>query len=253
MAMSPDSSIRSIARFQLWLGLAFVASFVFFCVWARFPILYRDDWEWVGWMLTQPLTLQTIFTPHNEHLIPLPRLLVALQYRLAGADTRLMFGVALASQLAVGWLFWREIRRRWPDDRTMRSFVFGAAAVCLFFSHQLQSIVFMAAVLFPLVEAFAVASVVAALNASEPGARPVWQVAAGLAAAGAALTTTNGLAAPFLVALSPVDPRASRTRIVTFAAAGLQSIGAYVVLVGRPWRVGRCRAGWRGIFRRRTR
>jgi hypothetical protein len=235
MAMSPDSSLRTMARVQLGLGLAFVVSFVFFCIWARFPILYRDDWEWLGWMLTQPPTLRTIFTPHNEHLIPLPRLLVALQYRLAGSDTRLMFAVALASQLAVGWLFWREIRRRWPDDRTMRAFVFGAAAVCLFFSHQLQSIVFMAAVLFPLVEAFAVASVVAALNASEPGGRSTCLVAAGLAAAGAALTTTNGFAAPFLVALILWTRGASRTRVGTFAAAGLLSIGAYVIVVGRPW------------------
>jgi hypothetical protein len=235
---SASSRTASIARFQLALGLAFLVSFVFFCIWARFPVLYRDDWEWLGWMLAQPLTLRTIFTPHNEHLIPLPRLLVALQYRLAGADTRLMFAVALASQLAVGWLFWREIRRRWPGDREMTAFVFGTVAVCLFFSHQLQSIVFMAAVLFPMVEAFAVASIVAALNASERGGHSMWLVAAGFAAAGAALTTTNGLAASFLAALILWTRGASRFRIAVFAAAGLMSIGAYVVLVGRPWEHG---------------
>src|SRR6185436_4323645 len=149
--MTPvDGKRGTLAHLQLLLGFAFVLTFVFFSVWARFPIPYRDDWDWLGWLLTRPVTLRTLFEPHNEHLIPLPRLLVVLQYWLVGSRTHLIFVVALAAQLVVGWIFWREIQRRWPADKTTTAFVFGTAAVCLFFSHQLQSIVFMAAVLFPL-------------------------------------------------------------------------------------------------------
>ena len=189
----------TLAHLQLVLGFAFVLSFVFFSVWARFPIPYRDDWYWLGWLLRRPVSLRTLFEPHNEHLIPLSRLLVALQYWLEGSRTHLIFVVALTAQLVVGWIFWCEIRRRWPADKTTTAFVFGTAAVCLFFSHQLQSIVFMAAVLFPLVQVFAVLSIAAELNASEPGKGPGWLVAASLAAAGAALTTTNGLVVPLVL------------------------------------------------------
>src|SRR5438132_3808749 len=121
----------TIARLQLAWGLAFLLSFIFLCVWARFPVPYRDDWDWLLWILNRPLSFRTMFEPHNEHLIPLPRLLAALQYRLFGSDTRVVFAVALIAQLAVGWLMWLEIRRRWREDQVTGAFVFGAVSVCL--------------------------------------------------------------------------------------------------------------------------
>ena len=225
-----------IAGAQLAIGLLFLASFLFFAVRARFPIPYRDDWDWLGWLLTRPLTLKTLFEPHNEHMIPLPRLLVALQYRFEGSGTHLVFAVAVAAQLALAWMFLREIGRRWPADRGTRHFALGAVAVCLFFTHQLQSFVFMAAVLFPLVQTFAVMAMVCALTATEPGAkRTEWFAAAGIAAACAGLTTTNGLVAPIIVALLIWARRGSRTAAVAFALAGVCGLAAYVLLVGRPW------------------
>jgi len=234
-----------IAGAQLAIGLLFLASFLFFAVRARFPILYRDDWDWLGWLLTRPLTLKTLFEPHNEHMIPLPRLLVALQYRLEGSGTHLVFGIALAAQLTLAWMFLREIGRRWPADPGTRHFALGAVAVCLFFTHQLQSFVFMAAVLFPLVQTFAVMAMVCALNATEPGARRTeWLAAAGIAAACAGLTTTNGLVAPIIVALLIWARRGSRTATFAFALAGAGGLAAYVLLVGRPWAPAPAAAAW---------
>jgi hypothetical protein len=225
-----------IAGAQLAIGLLFLASFLFFAVRARFPIPYRDDWDWLGWLLARPLTLKTLFAPHNEHMIPLPRLLVALQYQFEGSGTHLVFGTALAAQLALAWMFLREIGRRWPADPGTRRFALGAVAVCLFFTHQLQSFVFMAAILFPLVQTFAVMAIVCALTATEPGARRAeWLAAAGIAAASAGLTTTNGLVAPIIVALLIWARRGSRAATVAFALAGAGGLVAYVVLVGRPW------------------
>jgi hypothetical protein len=235
---SPHSTSRDarIALAQLAIGLAFFLSFVLFAIRARFPVPYRDDWDWLAWLLTRPLTFRTIFEPHNEHMIPLPRLLAALQFWLEGSGSHLVFAVALASQFVLGWLFLREIARRWPGDRTARSFAIGATAVCLFFSHQLQSFVFMAAILFPLVQIFAVAAVAGALNGTEPGAkRTFWLVVTALAAACAALTTTNGLVTPLILALVLWVRRGSRTEVAAWAATGLAGLGAYVLLVGRPW------------------
>jgi len=223
-----------IAIAQLVTGLLFLASFLFFAVRARFPIPYRDDWDWFGWLLTRPLTIRTLFEPHNEHMIPLPRLLVALQYRLEGTGTHLIFVLAIAAQLALAWMFVREIGQRWPKDRVTRHFALGAVAVCLFFTHQLQSVVFMAAVLFPLVQTFAVMAIAYALSATELRARHTF-AAAGVAAACAGLTTTNGLIAPIIVALLIWVRRGSRRAALSFALAGAAGLAAYVLLVGRPW------------------
>lgn len=240
--MPPASRDAKVARAELGIGLLVLASFLFFAFRARFPIPYRDDWDWLGWLLTRPLTLRTLFEPHNEHMIPLPRLLVELQYGLEGSGTHLVFVVALASQLALAWIFLSEIVRRFPADAFTREFAIGAVAVCLFFNHQLQSFVFMAAVLFPLVQTFAVMAIVYALNATEAdqpglkdGGRSAAWLWAGVAAACAGLTTTNGIVAPIIVALLIWVRRGSRRAAIAFALAGAAGLVAYVLLVGRPW------------------
>ena len=219
--MPAASRDAKIARTELVIGLLVLVSFFFFAVRARFPVPYRDDWDWLGWLLTRPLTLRTLFEPHNEHMIPLPRLLVELQYLLEGSGTHLVFGVALASQLALAWMFLREIGRRFPHDAFTREFALGAAAVCLFFNHQLQSFVFMAAILFPLVQAFSVMAIVYALNATETDRPGPWFWAAGIAAACAGMTTTNGIIAPIIVALLIWVRRGSRRAAIAFALAGV--------------------------------
>jgi hypothetical protein len=67
------------------LGLLSLLTFVFFGIRARFPILH-DDWDWMLAILTQPLSLRTVFQPHNEHLIPLPPVLLTAEN--LGADSQ---------------------------------------------------------------------------------------------------------------------------------------------------------------------
>lgn len=46
---------------------------------------FYDDWQFVFWMVgKQPLNLQWLFAQHNEHLIPIPRLLVVTMLALSG-------------------------------------------------------------------------------------------------------------------------------------------------------------------------
>lgn len=60
--------------------------------------------------------------------------------------------MALASQLAIGWIVWREIRRRFRDDKASHATLVMLSSALLFSTFQLQSIVFPAAVMFPLVQ-----------------------------------------------------------------------------------------------------
>jgi hypothetical protein len=148
-----------------------------------------------------------------------------------------LWGAALAAQLAVGWFVWREIRRRWPSRAAEGAFVAGVAFVCLFSTLQLQSIVFMSTNLFPIVLGLAVAAIVSLVNASERGAtgRARWLTAAGLASAGAALTMTNGLVVPWVLALVAWTRRETPRVVVEFSVAGMFLSVAYLGLVGLPW------------------
>jgi hypothetical protein len=233
---------RRLATLQLAAGLLFLVTFVLFCVWARFPVPYRDDWDWYLWLLDRPLTVRRLFEPHNEHVILVLRTLFALQYRLAGSGTHLVFGAAVLSQLLVGWICWREVRRRWQDDGIAR-FVFGVAGVLLFFSFQLQSYVMMSAALFPLVQVFALASITCMLNASEPGGRcrRLWLVLAAVASTGAALTVTNGLVVPVIIALVAWRRREGRAVVFGFLVAAVAGAVAYLSIVSR----GGTAASWR--------
>lgn len=219
------------ARLTLWIGAATAASFVFFAWIARFPVPYRDDWDWLAWVLGGPVTLARLLQRHNEHLIPLPRLLAWVQYRLAGANGHLFFWLALAAQAAIVGLVLREIARRWPDEthRSTREAAYGASLVLLCFSWQLQSIVFAAATIFPFVQAFAIVSIVALVDASEsPRPRPALAAIALIATVLAMATTSNGLAVPVVIAVLVYTRRTSWW--IAGAAAALALAGAVLFL-----------------------
>ena len=110
-----DPLERRLTTLQLVVGAGFVVSFVAFAIWARFSVPYRDDWDWLLWVLKRPLTLGRFFEPHNEHVIVLVRVLLVLQYWLEGSRGHVIFAASLAAQLGTGWITLREIRRRWPD------------------------------------------------------------------------------------------------------------------------------------------
>src|SRR5678816_3073096 len=92
-AMVPSVSVPSdsplpfpLARWQFVLGLTTLAVFIVFSIVARFTVPYRDDWDWLNAILTAPMSLRWLFAPHNEHVIPLARIIHAWQYRLEGGQ-----------------------------------------------------------------------------------------------------------------------------------------------------------------------
>lgn len=184
-------------------GLLTAASLVAFAWFARFPVPYRDDWDWLLWLFRGPKTLARFFEPHNEHMIPLPRLLMWLQYRLQGANGTLLCWVALASQATVAAIFVKEVRQRWADAESRDTLV-GVTLLAVCFAYQLQSLVFVAAALFPLVQALSAVAILCGVSASDPQAgqrRGPWLAASVVMTAGAMLTTSNGLLVPFILAL----------------------------------------------------
>lgn len=231
-APSPAGASTAAAT-QFAVGLIFALSFLFFSVWARLRVPYRDDWDWLLTFLTEPFSPATWFTPHNEHVIVLARLLFASQFAIEGAAGHVIFVVALLAQATPAWLLWREARRRWPGDGSL--FVGGLTAVLLLSTFQLQSVVFGAAILFPLVQMWALLAFVAALNATEPGAaRVAWLTTAAGCAAAAALTTTNGLVVPLVVGGVLWRRRERRLVAAGFALATVIALGLYVVFVAGP-------------------
>ena len=228
---------RRTATVQWAVGLVMAASVAVLSLWARLPLPYRDDWDWWRWLLG-PTSLSSYLVPHNEHLIPLARLLLQLQYALEGSHGYTMLAVALASLGVVARLVLGEIGRRWPADAVTRRWVSGIALTLLCGAWQLQSLVMPAAVLFPLVEMFAVASLTCLLHAADTtGSRQRWWLCLTLLwTTGAMLTTTNGLPVPVMLALVAAGRRMRWTvvaALLTVAALGAAAY-AWLVLLRQP-------------------
>ena len=220
-----------------------LAVFIVFSIADRFTVPYRDDWDWLNAILTTPKTLRWLLAPHNEHVIPLVRMIHLWQYRIEGGQGWSLFVIAVLAQLGIGAIFWFEIGQRWRGDA--RLFLTGIVFVFLFSTFQLQSIVFPAAILFPLVQLFALVAFTALLNAPPDATRrrTRWVGAATLAALLAALTTTNGFAvAPALALIAWREQQ--RPRLAAGFAAMAVAFGvAYLMLVGAPWQHGPPPAG----------
>lgn len=199
------------ARAVLAAGAFAAVTLAWFAWAARFPVPYRDDWDWLLWIFQGPLTLTRYFEPHNEHMIPLPRLLVVLQYRLQGANGTVLWWVSLTSQALGVAILTREVLRRFEGDGEARALAGGLSLLILSFSYQLQSLVFAGAIVFPLLLALAVAAVVAMVNAAEhpprSAARVVWLAASVAATIGTMCTSSNGLILPLVLAIAAVALR----------------------------------------------
>jgi hypothetical protein len=224
---------KQLARLQILLGGVFLVTFVGFAFWARFDVPYKDDWDLLLFHLTGASGGAGLLAPHNEHVIPFARLMVGWQYEWGGVTGTLVQTVALACHFAALALFWLEIRRQWPDRPVLRGTVAGAVVVCLCATYQLQSVVFGAAVLFPLVQMWVVLALVATLHATGAGRdRRWWWVVVVAAAIGAAGSTTTGLVTPVLVAAVAWGRGAGwRTAAPFVALAAALGIG-YVAWVG---------------------
>jgi len=230
---------RTFSRILLSLGALSAASLAWFGWVGRFPVPYRDDWDWLNWVLTGPMTVPRVFQPHNEHLIPLPRLLSWIGYRLGGARSHLLFWIAVVAQAVTIVCVVGEVRRRWREAPVLRQALTGLLLVILTFAWQLQSIVFAAAVLFPLVQALAALSVVSAVTASDPSRRHTsrtgWLVATLALSLTAMSTTSNGLAVPIVLAMLATARRESGTVILTHVVMAVSGGAAFAwVILGSP-------------------
>jgi hypothetical protein len=223
-----DRRQRGIARAQWWLGLLFAGSAAVLGFWARLPLPYRDDWDWCRWLLGAK-SFSSYLVPHNEHVIPLARLLLQLQYAIEGSNGYTMLVAALASLGLVAALTLIEIRRRWADDPAMARWASGVALVVLCFAWQLQSVVFPAAVLFPLVQMFTAAAIVSLLNADTliGRARVTWLGLAAAATLAAMLTTTNGLTVPIVLAMIAAGRRMGGRVVGGFALLAVIAAALY--------------------------
>ena len=224
-----------LARVQWWIGLLFAGSALWFAFSARLPLPYRDDWDWYRWLLTAT-SPASYLVPHNEHVIPIARLLLRLQYGIEGSSGYTMLLAALASIAIIAVLTLGEIRRRWPDDAEMQRWAGGVSLVLLCFAWQLQSVVFSAAVIFPLVQVFAAAAIVCLLNAGESSgaARTLWLWISGAAALGAMLTTTNGFAVPVIQAMLAASRRMGLRIVAGFSLIAVAGALLYSGLVLLP-------------------
>ncbi len=220
---------QRLSQLQWGAGLVAAASGILLGLFARLPVPYRDDWAMLLWLMADPGPA-AYFIPHNEHVIPLTRLIFAAQYHLEGSSGYTIVAIALASLVVTAGLTLREIGRRWPDDVVMRRSVGGVALVILFFAWQLQSMVFPTAVVFPVAQMFAVVALVCLLDATEPGGRhrATWLAAAALASVLAALTVTHGLAVPIMLAIVAFARRAGLGVVVAFLSLAVAGVAAYL-------------------------
>lgn len=224
-----------LTRVQAGLGFGFLIVFAAASLWAGFGVPYRDDWDWLFHTLSGPGGVGGLFVPHNEHVIPFARLLMSAQYALGGLHGRFVQYVALACYLLTVWVFWREVGRRWPDRPHWRRGVGGVVLVCLGFTQQLQSIVFAASVLFPLVQVAVTLAIVALLNATgtaPAAARRRWWGIAAVWTGIAALSTTSGLAVPIVLAALAWWRGASWRVVAVWIAAGVGLALGYAGWVG---------------------
>jgi hypothetical protein len=231
----PPMTDRTFSRILLTLGTLSAVTLAWFAWVGRFPVPYRDDWDWLNWVLAAPISLPRLFQPHNEHLIPLPRLLSWIGYQLEGADGHLLFWIAVAAQSVTVLFLVGEARRRWRESPIVRQALTGLLLVILTFAWQLQSIVFAAAVLFPMVQALAALAVAAAVTAADPSrrhARTGWLFATFGLSLTAMLTTSNGLAVPVVLAILAIARRESRAVVLThlvMATAGAAAFAWFVI------------------------
>ena len=229
-----DTGHVPFARTEFAIGLIVFGLFCVFSMAARFTVPYRDDWDWLNAMLVAPVSWQWLFAPHNEHVIPFARLMHLLQYRVEGGQGVTLFLMAVASQVAIGAVYWREVGLAWTGE--WRLFLTGLVTTILFSTFQLQSIVFPAAILFPLVQLFGLLATVAILNAHDDPARSgAWTLAAMLAILGAIVSTTNGFSVPIVVGLVALRQQKRPGLVVGCMAVAILCGVGYAVHVGVPW------------------
>lgn len=91
--------------YGVW-GLMVVALFAFLWYYSH-NVPYIDDWAIVPYMTGEaPVTVGYLWDEHNEHRIPVPKLLLLFLYELCGGDFRvgMYFNVAVVGAVSFGFL-----------------------------------------------------------------------------------------------------------------------------------------------------
>lgn len=140
-------------QFALCNGYLWVAacSFAFFAIlypYAR-PFPYSDDWSYIPYLVRErELSLAWIFALHNDHRIPLQKILHVLVLRGGGGDFRFLvaLNVAVVAATAIFWVMLsrlvheRPTRSEWIPG--MMALAFGFNTVVWGFSFQFLSSLF---------------------------------------------------------------------------------------------------------------
>src|SRR5215469_2144611 len=109
-----SSARRWVPRivWSTWAALTLVA-FGYVAVFGV-DVPYYDEWDHISIASgSRPVTLQWLWTPHNGHRIPLPKLILVTLYAISGTDFRsgMFFDVAALS-VASAALMWASRRLR---------------------------------------------------------------------------------------------------------------------------------------------
>lgn len=105
--------------FAAWLALS-VALMIATVIFAR-PFPWLDDFAYFPFITSKtPLTLEWLWQPHNEHRIPLPKLLCWVTLKVDGGSfllAKYLYAIALSAGAAVLLLSLRKVRGRlwWTD------------------------------------------------------------------------------------------------------------------------------------------
>jgi hypothetical protein len=221
--------LRVAATTTLLAGIAYTIVFVYFAFRARFTVPYFDDWSWLASL--QDGGLASLWQPHNEHLIVIPRLLVWIDFWIWGWPGYASLLAALLAHASVAAVFIWMCRGR---DVAEARLLAGAVLIITFSTYGLQGAVFPAAVNFPLVVAFATLAVASlAHGAAAASRRHHWMTAAGVCSVLAMLCVSNGLAVPFILVALALLLRLPRAALA-FLALGLAGAAVRYAIGGVP-------------------
>lgn len=215
-----DRWIGRAARFNLVLGVAFAAIFIFFAFRAQFTVPYADDWPWLA-SLQDP---KALWEPYNEHIIVIPRLLVWADFLIWGWPGYATLVAALLSHAVIaGALIFACFERR-RDEALLLS---GSVLVLMFLTYELQGAVFATTILFPLVAALSTLAIACVAKCAENASRQSisrWTYLAAVMSVMAMLCLTNGLVVPFILtglSLLLRLPRRATMTLLTIGVAGV--------------------------------
>ena len=151
----PPRWLIRAATFSLGLGIVYAATFAYYAVRARFTVPYIDDWQWLASLQVNPLTY-SLWQPHNEHIIVLPRLLVWLDFWIWGWPGYITLIAGLVSHATIAGVLIAACRQRPTSERRLLT---GGVLFLTFLTYELQGAVFPSSVLFPMVAAFSMLAI----------------------------------------------------------------------------------------------